>query len=169
MTTFIDFTPSTAQAPQFLVTLDGNQYNVIVTSNFFRNGQGGNGGYYVNVVALDGTLVIARALVGSPVGLQLQALSWASVGKVTATTVNPHGYKVGRIITLAITGCSPDAYNGTFQCLITGPSTFTYVMSSNPGVATVFGQASYNINLVAGLFDSTLVYRPANGQFEVSP
>lgn len=168
MTTFIDFTPSTAQAPQFTVTLDGNQYNVIVTSNFFRNGQGGNGGYYVNVVAVDGTPVVSRALVGSPVGLQLQALAW-NAGKVTATTVDPHGYKVGSIVTLSLVGSSPDGYNGTFPCLITGASTFTYELATNPGTATAFGLANYDISLVAGLFDSTLVYRTANQQFEVNP
>jgi hypothetical protein len=168
MTTFINFTPSSTQAPSFTVTLDDVQYNVIVTSSFFRNGQGGNGGYYINVYALDGTLVICRALVGSPVGKQLQSLAWAS-GKATATTVDPHGYRLGGIVTLSLTGSSPDGYNGTFQCLVTGPSTFTYALSSDPGMATAFGLASYDISLVAGLFDSTLVYRTQNGQFEVNP
>jgi hypothetical protein len=168
MTTFIDFQPSSAQAPQFTVTLDGTQYNAIVTWNLFRGPNNENGGYYLNLYASDGTLVIARALVGSPSGLQLQALSWAA-GVATATTIVPHGYKVGRVLTLSLVGSTPAGYNGTFQCLVNGPNTFTFPLSSNPGVATVFGQANYDITLVGGLFTSTLVYRTPNRQFEVNP
>jgi len=62
------------------------------------------------------------------------------------------------------------------NALITGPATFTYPIASNPGAATVFGTASYDINLIGGVpnqngvpFSSTLVFRDASQQFETSP
>jgi len=85
------------------------------------------------------------------------------------TTQAPHGYKIARVVTLTISGASPDGYNGTFPCLVTSPTTFTYSLAINPGMATVPGTASFNVNLVGGLFASSLVFRTANQQFEISP
>lgn len=50
----------------------------------------------------------------------------------TVTTTAPHGYTVSDVVPLTIAGASPAAYNGTFQCTITGASTFTYTVSGTP-------------------------------------
>jgi len=84
-----DFQPSSKAPFQFQPTLDGSVYTVIVTWNLA--GQR----YYVNVYSLDGTLIVAIPMIGSPLG--------------------------------------------------------------------------YDISLVAGYFTSTLVFREASQQFEVSP
>lgn len=166
--TVIDFAPSQAQAFQFQAVLDGTPYNVIVTWNMYRGPNNATQGFYVNINNLDGTPVVTRALVGSDAGKQLQSLSW-SKGRVTATTVDPHGLDVGQTTTLTVSGASPTAYNGLQKCLVTGTNTFSYALASNPGAATAFGQASFDISLTSGYFASTLVYRAANRQFEVNP
>lgn len=49
----------------------------------------------------------------------------------TATTVANHNLQTGDYVT--ITGCTPSAYNGSFVITVTGDTTFTYTMLSNPG------------------------------------
>lgn len=162
MTTFVNFVPPQRAPFEFQPTLDGTVYRAIVTWNLFGRR------WYVNIYSLDGALVLATALVGSPTGFALQGLSWAG-GKVTATAAEPHGYKVGLIVELTISGAQPDAYNGVVPAFITGPSTFTWPVAADPGPAIVFGTAAYNVNLVGGMFASALVYRQSARQFEVSP
>lgn len=162
MTTYTNFVPSTVAPFEFQPVLDGQTYRVVVTWLLF------GARFYINVFALDGTLVVSRALVGSPSGIALQALSWAG-GLVTATASAPHGYRIGSIVELTISGAAPDAYNGQVQAYIVSPVAFTYPLASDPGMASVFGAASYNLNLVGGYFSSTLVYRAATQQFEVNP
>lgn len=53
-----------------------------------------------------------------------------TTGTATATTTAPHGFTVADVIWLTISGALPAAYNGTFQCTITGASTFTYAVPS---------------------------------------
>jgi hypothetical protein len=171
MTTFTDFVPSRVAAFQFQPTLDGEPYTVVVTWNLF--GQR----FYVNVTALDGTLVCARPLIGSPTGIAIETLSFDEVtGLVTATTSVPHGYKIGTVVGLTVSGASPAAYNGLVDALISGPDTFTYSLSANPGTATAPGAASYDVDLIGGMtdsagnpFTSTLVFRQQSQQFEVNP
>lgn len=172
MTTYTNFAPSTVAPFQFQATLDGEQYNVIVTWGLFGNGPAAiSPRYFINVYALDGTLIVCTALVGSPTALALSGLTWnANNNRVTATTAKPHGYKIGTVVGLTISGCTPNAYNGHYQCLITGPSTVSYALSNNPGAATVLGAAAYNVDLLGGYFaQSSLIYRTQATQFEVSP
>lgn len=68
----------------------------------------------------------------------LTSLTWSG-NVVTATTTAPHGYTQGETIALTIAGAAPAGYNGTFQCLITGASTFTYPLLTNPGSETTPG------------------------------
>jgi hypothetical protein len=49
----------------------------------------------------------------------------------TATTVANHNLQTGNYVT--ITGCTPSAYNGSFNITVTGSTTFTYTMLTNPG------------------------------------
>jgi len=60
MTTFIPFTPSAETPFQFTATLDGTQYNVVVTWNIF--GQR----WYINVYDTSNNLICAPPMVGSP-------------------------------------------------------------------------------------------------------
>jgi len=163
MTTFTNFVPSTVAPFQFSPTLDGQVYNATVPWLLF------GARYYLRLAALNGSLVLQTALVGSPSGIAIQAITWAN-GYATATTVAPHGYNIGQTVTLTVSGASPSAYNGQIQAIITGPNTFSWALATNPGMATVFGMATYNINLVGGYFTtSTLVFREQSQQFEVTP
>lgn len=162
MTTTFQFTPSQTQLYQFSPVLDGQNCTAIVTWNV------SGGRWYVNLYDEQGALVFCLPLIGSDGALSLQALSWTN-GTVTGTTLIPHGYGRDLPIDLTISGATPDGYNGAYRCLITGRNMFTYSLQSNPGQAANFGSVSYDISLTAGYFDSTLVFRQANQQFEVSP
>ena len=63
--TVYPFTPNQSGPFQFQPTLDGTVYNVIVTWNLFGRR------YYINVYALDGTLIVCMPVVGSPVGTDI--------------------------------------------------------------------------------------------------
>jgi len=169
VTTFVDFVPSLTVPFQFQPVLDGVAYTAIVTWNLFAQR------YYLNLYALDGTLIFSLPLVGSPVGVALASLSWA-FGTVTAATEQPHGYAALQTVKLALSGSSPDVYNGVFDCFVTGVDTFTYPLAEFPGPAASAGNVNFNIDLLAGYFNaggqpftSTLVYRVQNKQFEINP
>jgi hypothetical protein len=70
--------------------------------------------------------------------LALTSLMW-STGVTTATTTAPHGYTVSQVVYLTIAGAVPAAFNGNYACTITGASTFTYAIASNPGNETTPG------------------------------
>lgn len=70
--------------------------------------------------------------------MALTSLSWAS-NVTTATAAAPHGFTIGDLIKLTITGAAPTGYNGTFLCTITTTTAFTYPQSVNPGSETVPG------------------------------
>ena len=162
MTTYIPFTPSLISAPQFTPTLDGAQYNVVVTWSLF--GQR----YYLNCYSLNGERIFTAPLIESAAGVAIESLKWdVTTSLVTAKTTAPHGLRLGAAINLTIAGCAPDAYNGAVQAMVASPTTFTYPLQSDPGTASVFGSASYLISMTSGYFTSTLVYR--DGAFEVSP
>lgn len=76
-----------------------------------------------------------------PTPKALSSLTWASTsgGTVTGTTAAPHGWTNGDIVGLTIAGAAPTGYNGNFLGTITGASTFTYPLTSNPGSETVPG------------------------------
>jgi hypothetical protein len=171
VTTYYQFAPSASANPPFSFspTLDGLQYNATVTWSIF--GQR----WYINLTASDGTLILTTPRVGSATGIALENLEW-NAGTVTATVSVPHGLQVGNVIPLTISGATPDAYNGLVDCLITGPLTFTYALPSDPGMASVFGAQSYDVNLVGGVpnengdyFTSTLVFREQSQTFETNP
>jgi hypothetical protein len=63
----------------------------------------------------------------------------------TVTTATAHGRTTGDLIDLF--GAAPSAYNVTAKAItVTGPTTFTYTMASDPGAnATTLGQYSYNV------------------------
>lgn len=69
----------------------------------------------------------------------IASVAWSS-SVVTVTTTAPHGLTVdSNPINLTIVDMLPAAYNGTFACTVTGTTTFTYPLASNPGSATQYG------------------------------
>jgi hypothetical protein len=60
MITYTPFTPTYVDNFQFQPTLDGEQYNLIVTWNLSRQD------WYINLYTLGGTLVTSQPLIGSP-------------------------------------------------------------------------------------------------------
>jgi len=62
----------------------------------------------------------------------------------TATTAENHNLQTGDYVT--ISGCTPSAYNGSFSITVTGDTTFTYTMLTNPGgSASVVGTYTVGI------------------------
>jgi hypothetical protein len=72
--------------------------------------------------------------------IAITAATWAS-NLVTITLSTVHGIPSGETVTWTIAGMVPAGYNGTYQVTATGPNTFTYPLSVNPGTATTFGTA----------------------------
>lgn len=66
------------------------------------------------------------------------SLTWLS-SVVTVTTAAPHGFTNADVFPITIAGVTATGYNGTFTATITGASTFTYPLASNPGTASVVG------------------------------
>jgi hypothetical protein len=162
MTTTVPFNPQTNTNFQFQATLDGQVYQCIITSNLFGSR------YYLNIYDLSGNWIVTTALVGTPLGYDLASLS-VSNNIASATTATPHTFTVGSVIPLAIAGNNPSGYNGTFQCNITGKSSFTYTLNQILTAATTLGTVNYNLSLTAGYFNSTLVYYPDSGNIIISP
>ncbi len=161
--TLFPFTPAIGQNMTFNPVLNGVTYSAIVTWNVF--GQR----WYLNLYDSSGNLIIATAVVSSDDPYSIEAISWIN-NVVTVTTSYPHFLKLGTVVNLALTGNSPDAYNGLFQCLVTGPSTFTYAMDSNPGQSVTVGYFGGIVDLCAGQFSpSTLVFYNNSSQFATLP
>jgi hypothetical protein len=76
-----------------------------------------------------------------PAALALTTVAWAA-GVVTASTAAPHGKATGATFVSTIAGVTPSGFNGTFNCIATGPSAFTYYVAANPGLQTVAGTYS---------------------------
>ncbi len=166
MTTFTLFQPTSTSAFQFQATFDGQPYIVRVPWLFF--GQR----WYVEIYDQQQNLIVNKALAGSPSPVSISTATWLD-DVVTVTTTDPHDYTVGETVMLTIAGITPTAYNGKVLAFITGASSFTYPLTTNPGVPGSVNSGSaaeeYNINLVAGYFTSTMVYRETTSTFEVAP
>lgn len=69
----------------------------------------------------------------------VSSATWAG-GLVTMTVSAPiPGVIVGDVNWYVISGMTPAAYNGRFQCTATANNTFTYHVTANPGTATTMG------------------------------
>lgn len=158
-----DFRPNNIAPFQFQPTLDGRPHIVTVPWNFSAQR------FYVHCYTVEGVLRFAVPLIGSPTGTRIESLEWLD-GTVTATTNLPHGYAFASTIYVRVSGCAPEPFNGRVMALVTGPSTFTYPLAANPGLATGLGAVNYNINMAGGYTkESVLLYRVANRQFETIP
>lgn len=171
MTTYTAFKPPPNNSFSFQPILDGNTCNAVAWFN--ADGQR----WYINVTAVDGTLLFNLPMIGSPTGFSLQRLTWAN-GIAEGTTIDSHGFDFMATVMLTVSGCSPEEFNGLFPAFITGDTTFTYKLASNPAGITAdgtdeavkLGFVSQDFNIGAGyLTTSTLVFREASQMFEVTP
>ena len=163
MSTITPFNPPQNANFQFEPTLGGQTYTVIVTWNLF--GQR----WYINIFRLDGTLVLSEALIGSPNGHIIQAISWSN-GTVTVTTTSPHGWEFLNTVELVVRSCVPNAYNGTVQALVINETQVQYPLAVNPGSVSVLGEISFDVNIIKNYINgSYLIYHDSLRQFEVYP
>lgn len=61
-------------------------------------------------------------------------------GVVTVTTASAHGFVTGAYVN--VSGFTPTGYNGTYLITVTGDTTFTYALATDPGAQTVAGTVS---------------------------
>ena len=162
MTTY-PFTPSPLQNASFNPTLGGQTYAATVTWNLF--GQR----WYLNLTDSNGVLVISTAVVSSQDPQGISSISWAD-NVVTVETTAPHGLRVGSVAELYLSGNTPAAYDSLYQVDVTGPSEFTYPMTSDPGLNTVPGTFGSVIDLSAGLVSGAmLLFYQATSAFVTTP
>jgi hypothetical protein len=157
---YLTFVPDDTSTYQQQVVLDGEAYTLQITWSLF------GARYYLNIYSQAGTLIVTRPLIGSPLGYDLASVA-SENNIVTATTSDPHTYTPGSVITLAISGCLPDEYNGTYQCNILNRNQFSYALVTTDTVATGLGQVRYFLSLTDGYFTSELVYFPDSQQLVV--
>jgi hypothetical protein len=164
VTTIYPFTPTSTTNFSFMPTLNGTVYSVVVTWNYF--GQR----YYINVSDLAGDLICSVPMVGSPTGAQISSMLWAN-GIVMVETATPHGFTVGSIATVTITGTTPAAYNGQIEVLVINGSAFQFDLADDPGATTALGSVSQAVNLVGAFFPppTSLIFRQQAQQFEAGP
>jgi hypothetical protein len=160
--TTVQFQPSPTANTRFQATLDSQVYNVVINWNLF------GARYYVNIYTLAGQRIVTEPLIGSPLGYDLSSLT-SDNNIASAVTAVSHTYTVGSIVPLQIAGNTPTAFNGTFNCNITGPNSFTYPLPGTIDQATQLGTATYTLSLTAGYFNSTMVYFPDNEQIIITP
>ena len=102
--------------------------------------QGGTTGAVNSLTYLTSAAGLTAIVAG---GKALTSLTWTS-SVATGTTTAPHGWTNGDVIPATITGVTPAAYNVVdVNITITGASTFTYPLVTNPGgSATVQGKVT---------------------------
>jgi hypothetical protein len=73
-------------------------------------------------------------------GAAISSISYVTT-TATVTTNGSHGLSTGAYV--VVSGATPSAYNGSFTITVTGATTFTYVMASNPGANATGGSYTY--------------------------
>jgi hypothetical protein len=94
----------------------------------------------------------------------LSSLTWSG-GIATGVTSTTHGWTVSDVIPAVIAGATPAGYNGSFNITVSGPSTFTYPLAVNPGVASVPGTVT--LGSEAELLAMGTTYFAGNGVLAV--
>lgn len=120
-----------------IVTVNVSLQQAPLPNNLQQSGalisQGGTTLSPGTISAYQPTLASLLSLLASPKAMS--GFTWTT-NVATGTTASPHGYTVSDQVWLTIAGVTPAAYNGTFLCTITGASTFTYALATNPGGAS---------------------------------
>lgn len=89
---------------------------------------------------------------GAVLGLGITSMSWSG-SVVTVTTASPHGLVTGTVLKIPIQNVVPINYNTAgnssslstgADCTITGASTFTFPLTSNPGAVSTPGTCNIN-------------------------
>ena len=94
-------------------------------------------------------------------GKAVTSLAWSG-SVVTVTTTAPHGWTNGDIIPVVIAGAVPAGYNGYFTGTVTGASTITYPLTSNPGAETTPGTIQLGDETQLTQMASTYFSAPGN-------
>jgi hypothetical protein len=64
----------------------------------------------------------------------ITGITWATgIATVTTSSPLPTNVTTGSVVQMVITGILPPGYNGAFTCTVTGPSEFTYPLTTDPG------------------------------------
>jgi hypothetical protein len=173
MTTVIPFLPSNINQPNFVATFDGNDYRVVITWNVSARR------YYVNIYGQDGTWIITVPLVQTPPARPVQSVVYDNLRRViTVQMTDPSTWPVplakgglltpfGTIVDYTLENFDPVVLNARWRSLQVNEVTFSFPLANDPGEINILGTVSRYINMVGGLFNSTLIYR--NGAFEVNP
>lgn len=162
MTTF-PFNPTPLQNVSFNPVLGGTTYVANITWNLF--GQR----WYLNLSDSNGNLIISTAVVSSQDQQGISSITWAD-NLVTVETLAPHNIPIGTKAELFLSGNAPTAYDGLYTVSITGPSSFTFPLETDPGLSTVQGVFGSVIDLSAGLVPGAmLLYYAAISAFVTTP
>jgi hypothetical protein len=163
MTTYVTLVPNTTGPFIFPAVLDGQVYNVSVTWPVYSKRP------YFTITGSNNSLIVTKALVGSVNRMPLSSLVW-SQGAVVALTQAPHGLGIGTLVNLTIGDTVPIGYSGDYLCTVLSPRAISYPLPAFPGLPTVAGSYGPDLNLIQGYFvNSTMVFRTAMNQFEISP
>ena len=164
MATLTPFVPRPRQPFTWQPVLDGATVRATVTWNLF--GQR----WYVTITDGDGARVLTTPLVGSPDPQPVTAAAWDGVRqRLVVTCATPHGVRPGAMADLTLSGFAPMAFCGAFRFLATSSTALAAPMTVDPGVATVLGAVGRDVDMLAGVRASSLVYRTSSGNFEVTP
>src|SRR5215831_14631339 len=99
MTTYIPFQPSNISAPTYMVTLDGNQYTMVVTWNVASQR------YFINLYDVNGTLIFCVPLVTTAIGRPVQSMVYDSKNQVIFGSFGNAMYRpLGQIIRYVFSG-----------------------------------------------------------------
>ena len=174
MTTIIPFVPSKITPPSFRITLDANEYQVIITWNVSAQR------YYINLYDVGGNWIITTPIITTPPARKASSAVYdrfqkAVIVQLVPTSqwpvpLNDGGFviKPGTIVDYTLENFQPDVYNGFHRSIQISPTMFSYSQPTAIDVPPlVLGYVSRILNMVGGMFDSTFIYR--NGSFEVSP
>jgi hypothetical protein len=173
MTTIIPFLPSNLFTPTFQVTLDGTNYQVTVTWNVSAQR------YYINIYGTDNTWIITVPLIQTPPARGVASVVYDNLRRVmTITMVDPSQWSIplsaagtstppGTIVDYTLENFTPDVLNGKQRSIHITNTDFSFSLANDPGQVLILGSVSRILNMIGGMFDSTLIYR--NGAFEVTP
>jgi hypothetical protein len=90
-----------------------------------------------NTLALLTSSTSLSSILAQP--LALSGLSWSGGTVVATTSAAIVGRSVGDMFITTIANATPSGYNGTWGGTVTGANTFTFSLTTNPGVETVPG------------------------------
>lgn len=150
----------------FAENFEGAQGNIAAGNPYwispYSDGTTLHGMWASNERFFTGTTDITRSVEGAVIS------SITRVGTTaTLTTATNHGITTGN--TVSIWGASPSQYNGTYVVTVTGATTFTYTMASDPGASAspvgLYSWDSAGVTLFTGARDDRWSGGSLNGIF----